>query len=62
MAIIQFGPPLSLYSVDIGVAVIFLVGPLNIVWWMWEGIWVEGGFKLHAQLHIIISKISASSE
>ena len=34
MAVIEFGPLSPLYNVDRSHVVNFLVGPLNIVWWV----------------------------
>ena len=51
MAVIEFGPPLYLYTVTMLIGVMLstsFLAPLNIVRWGWGGIWVEEWFKLHA--------------
>ena len=53
MSVIEFGPCLPLYNVDWSHVVIFLVGPLNIVWWRWEGCGLKKG---SSYMHIIVRK------
>ena len=64
MAVLEFShisPPL--YNVNRSHVVSFLVGPLNIVWWVREGYGLK---KDSSYMHIIVpktrSKISASCE